>query len=57
MILWKTYLLFLTSLAALIVENSQSLAEIYFMFLKKHPKLNLKSFQSQIWTSIKKSGK
>ena len=36
---------------ALIVKN------IYFIFLRKRPTPNLKSFQYQIWTSVKKSGK
>ena len=44
-------------LAAQIVKNSHILAEIYFIFLKKHFRLNLKVFQYQIQTSVKRSGK
>ena len=38
---------------ALIVKNSNILAEIYFIFLKKRLSPNLKDFQYQIWTSEK----
>ena len=45
-------------LTALIVEKtSHTLAGIYFIILRKHPRPNLKGFQNQIWTSITKSGK
>ena len=36
-------------LIALIVENSNILATIYFVFLKKRARPNLESFQYQIW--------
>ena len=42
-------------LTALIVKNSHILAEIYLIFLVKCPRLNLKSFQYQIWISVKRS--
>ena len=29
----------------------------FSMFLKKHPRTNLKGFQYQIWTPVKRSGK
>ena len=38
-------------LTALIVKNSHILAGIYFIFLKKRPRPNLKGFQYQTWTS------
>ena len=38
-------------LTAPIFKNSHFLAEIYFIFLKKRPRLNCKGFQYQIWTS------
>ena len=41
----------------LIVKNSRILAGIYFIFLKKRPRQNLKDFQYQVWTSVKISGK
>ena len=44
-------------LTALIVRNGHILARIYFIFLKKLPRLNLKGFQYQIWTSVAKLGK
>ena len=44
-------------LTVLIVKNSHILAGTYFIFLKKHRVLNLKGFQYQIWTSLKRSGK
>ena len=42
-------------LTALIVEKSHILAGIYFIVLKKHPRQNLKDFQDQIWTLVKRS--
>ena len=42
-------------LTALIVEKSHILAGIYFIFLKKRPRQNLKDFQDQIWTLVKRS--
>ena len=44
-------------LTAFIVRNSDILAGIYFIFLRKGPRPNLKSFQYQIWTLVKRSGK
>ena len=41
-------------LTALIVKNSLILAGIYLIFLKTRPRRNLKDFQYQIWTSVKK---
>ena len=49
-------LLFISLLTALIFENSHIVAGVYFIFLKKHPRPNLKSFQHQIWTSVKRLG-
>ena len=40
------------SLTTLIASNI--LAEIYFIFLKARPQPNLKGFQYQIWTSVKR---
>ena len=42
---------------ALVVKNSHILAGIYFIFLKRHARPNLKGFQYQISTSVKRSGK
>ena len=39
-------------LPAPFVKNSHILAEIYFIILKKRPRLDLKGFQDQIWTSV-----
>ena len=44
-------------LVALIVKNSHILAGIYYIILRKHPRPNLKGFQYQTWTSVKKIGK
>ena len=44
-------------LAALIFKNFHNLAVIYYIFLKKPPRPNLKGFQYQMWTSVKRSGK
>ena len=44
-------------LTALIVKNGHILAVIYFIFLKKRPRLNLKGFQLEIWTSVRNSEK
>ena len=46
--------LFISLLTASIVKNSEILAEIYFDFLKKRPVPNLKVFQHQILTSVKR---
>ena len=40
-----------------IFKNSHFLAEIYFIFLKTHPRSNFKVIQYQIWTSEKRSEK
>ena len=45
-------LLFMSLLRALIVKNSHILAGIYFIFLKKRSRPNLKGFQYQIWNSV-----
>ena len=47
--------LFMSLLTALIFKKFNVLAEFYFIFPKEHPRLNLKSFQCQIWTSVKRS--
>ena len=44
-------------LTALIIKNIHILARIYFIFLKNRPRPNLKGFQFQIWTSVKKAEK
>ena len=44
-------------LTDLIVKSSHILAEIFFTFLNKSLRPNLKSFQYQIWTSVKRSRK
>ena len=41
------------SLIASVVKNSDFLAGIYFIFLKKRPRQNLKVFQYQSLTSLK----
>ena len=41
-------------LTAPIVRNSHILAGIYFIFPKKCSRPNLKDFQYQIWTSLKR---
>ena len=48
---------FMSLLTALSIKNSHILAAIYFIFLKKFRRPNLKSFQYQICTSVKKSEK
>ena len=50
-------LLFMPLLTARIVKNSHLYSRIYFIFLKKGPKTNLKVFQNQIPTSVKRSEK
>ena len=50
-------LIFVSFLRALIVKNRHILAGIYFLFLKKRRRPNLKSFLYQIWTSMKSSEK
>ena len=51
----KYFLLhFMSSLRAAIFENCHFAAEIYFIFLKTHPRSNFKCFQCQIWTSVKR---
>ena len=44
-------------LRAPILKNSHFLAEIYFIFLKTHPRSNFKGFVYLIWTSVKRSEK
>ena len=44
-------------LTTFIVKNSHILTETYFIFLKKGLRSNLKGFQYQIWTLVKRSGK
>ena len=44
-------------LTAFIVKNSHIFAGVYFIFLKKGPRPNLKGFQCQIWTLVKRSEK
>ena len=39
------------------VKSSYILAGVYFIFLKQHPRPDLKFFQNQIWISLKTSGK
>ena len=48
---------FMPLLLAPIVKNCEMLVGIYFIFLKEHPRPNLKDFQQQIWTSLKRSEK
>ena len=45
-------LLFMSSLTSFIVKNSRILTGIYFIFLTKRSRPNLKGFQYQIWTSV-----
>ena len=61
---WKYYkhdclqnflLLFISLLTALTIKNSHIVAGIYFIFLNKLPRPNLKDFQYQMWTSVKSS--
>ena len=47
----------MSSLKVPTFESSNFVAEIYFMFLKTHPKSNFKCFQYQISTSMKRSKK
>ena len=54
-IVCKIFSCFLCLLTALIVKNSHILIGIYFIFLKKRPRPNLKGFQYQTWTSVKRS--
>ena len=53
----KFSLAFMSLLAASIVENSNFLAEVYFIFLKKRSIQSLKVFQYQILSSVKRLGK
>ena len=46
------FCIFLSLLPAPIVKNSHILAEIYCIFLEKHPRPNLKVFQYYIYNSI-----
>ena len=57
MIVYKIlFCFFISLLTALIVDNSRILAGINCIFLKKHPRPNLRGFQYKIWTSVKKLG-
>ena len=47
-------LLLMSLLTALIVKNSHVLAGLYYIFLEKRPKPNLKGFQYQFCTSVKR---
>ena len=44
-------------LTAQIVKNCIILAGLYFIFLKKRARPNLRIFQYQIWNSVKRSEK
>ena len=44
-------------LTAPIVKKIHILSGIYFIFLKKHPKINVKFFQYQVLTSVGRSEK
>ena len=46
--------LFMSILIALIFKKFSILVEFYFIFPKEHRRLNLKGFQCQIWTSVKR---
>ena len=46
-------LLFINLVIALIVKDNHILARIYFIFLKKYFRPNLKVCQYQIWTLVK----
>ena len=48
--------LFYVFIDSINVKNSYISAGVYFIFLKQHPRPNLKLFQNQIWTSLKTSG-
>ena len=48
---------FLSLVTTSFVKKSQFLTGIYFISLRKHRILNLKGFQYQIWSSVKRSGK
>ena len=48
-------LFFMSLLTAPIFQNSHILAVIYFIFLTKRPGPNLKGFQYQTWTLVKRS--
>ena len=51
----KNFLLhFVSLLTVLDVKNSHILFRIYTIFLKKRPTPNLKGFQYQVWTSVKR---
>ena len=53
--LQNVLLLFISLSTALIVKNSHFLAVIYFLFVEKRPRLNLKSFQYQNLVLVKRS--
>ena len=53
----KTLFCFSCLLTAFTVKNSHIFAGIDFIFLKKRTRPNMKDFQYQILTSVKRSGK
>ena len=53
-IVFKILFWFLSLLAAPIILNSYILAVVYFISLKQRLRPNLKVFQCQPWTSVKK---
>ena len=48
---------FMSSLRVPIFKDSQFLVEIYLIILKTRARSNLKGFQHQIWSSLKRSKK
>ena len=44
-------------LTSIIPENSNIYSGTYSIFVRGRPRSDLKGFQYQIWTSVKKSGK
>ena len=48
----KILFCFLCLLTALIVNNSHILAGLHFIFLKEHPRPNLKPYHYPIWTLV-----
>ena len=54
----KKFLLhFVSLLTALILKNCHILAGVHCIFIKQCPRSNLKGFQYQIWTPVKRSAK
>ena len=50
------FLFLICILTALVVKNSHIFAIILFAPLEKHPSLNFKGLQYQIWISVKRLG-